>query len=107
MSCQLTPESARAARAAARPYSTKLRPHLPQGCMPAPRTAMSLLTHRPPVPHEVVGLVVGVEDADDEFDLLTDTQVGQGPSGRDLAEDDELLGLQFDGGDHVGHERVG
>ena len=28
--------------AAASPYSTKLRPHLPQGCMPAPRTATRL-----------------------------------------------------------------
>ena len=28
--------------AAARPYSTKLRPHLPHGCMPAPRTATFL-----------------------------------------------------------------
>src|SRR5437016_12599131 len=36
------PASASASRAAATPYSTKLRPHLPHGCMPTPRTAMSL-----------------------------------------------------------------
>src|SRR5215216_5281274 len=35
------PASASAACAACTPYSTKLRPHLPQGCMPTPRTATS------------------------------------------------------------------
>src|SRR5882724_904327 len=41
MSGQATPASASAARAATNPYSTKLRPHLPHGCMPAPSTATS------------------------------------------------------------------
>src|SRR5437588_10738232 len=34
---QSRPASASAARAATTPYSVKSRPHLPHGCMPAPR----------------------------------------------------------------------
>src|SRR5690606_23632345 len=37
-----SPASASAALAAANPYSTKFRPHLPHGCIPAPSTATSL-----------------------------------------------------------------
>ena len=37
-----SPASARASRAAASPYSTKGRPHLPHSCMPAPSTATLL-----------------------------------------------------------------
>src|SRR5207245_8663981 len=40
-SVHASPASASASRAAATPYSTKLRPHLPHGCMPTPRTATS------------------------------------------------------------------
>src|SRR4051794_7145427 len=43
MSRHSRPASASALCAASMPYSTKLRPHLPQGCMPAPSTAMSLM----------------------------------------------------------------
>src|SRR5207247_761668 len=40
-SVHASPASASASRVAATPYSTKLRPHLPHGCMPTPRTATS------------------------------------------------------------------
>ncbi len=42
MSRHPSPASARASRAAASPYSTKGRPHLPHSCMPAPSTATLL-----------------------------------------------------------------
>src|SRR3954453_20259002 len=42
MSRHSTPASDSADCAAATPYSTKFSPHLPHGCMPTPRIAMSL-----------------------------------------------------------------
>src|SRR5690606_34876885 len=40
-SFHVRPASLRASRAAFTPYSTKFRPHLPQGCIPTPRIATS------------------------------------------------------------------
>src|SRR5579863_8891864 len=91
MSRQDSPASSRAWRAAASPYSTKLRPHLPQGCMPTPRTATCSGTgrlHRPPLPHEVLVLVVLVEGVEDELHLVADGQVLGRDPGDDLAEHD-------------------
>src|SRR3954453_15618172 len=96
-SVQAIPASRMASRAAATPYSTKLRPHLPHGCMETPSTAISrslmlpLLApaapgrgarvccsgyaprdarscDRPPLPHDVLVLVVLEERADLELD---------------------------------------
>src|SRR5271154_6721200 len=91
-SVQATPASARASRAAASPYSTKLRPHLPQGCMPAPSTATLLSsgtgrprsrptsttsttstgstgsTDRTPFPHHVLVVVVLIEGVEYQLD---------------------------------------
>src|ERR1700756_5491630 len=67
---QLTPASAKAARAACTPYSTKLRPHLPQGCMPAPRTATSLL-NRLPLPDQRLAVDVRL---DRQLNLVADLQ---------------------------------
>ena len=70
MSGHATPASASAACAATTPYSTKLRPHLPHGCMPAPRMAMSCsltacssVPQWCPLPDDVLVLVVFVERA--------------------------------------------
>src|SRR5207248_9807744 len=92
-SVQSTPASASAARAATTPYSTKLRPHLPHGCIPTPATTTSLTSttppatlercrlrrrsrdaprHRLPLVDEVVIVVVAEQLLDDELDLLTD-----------------------------------
>src|ERR1700694_4040895 len=90
MSGQGRSASARGAWAAASPYSTKLRPHLPQGCMPAPSTAMRLSsgigpplpvrwprnTDGAPLPHHVLVLVVLVEGVEHQLDLGPHTQVG-------------------------------
>src|SRR5580658_7777152 len=113
-----SPASARAARAAVSPYSTKLRPHLPQGCMPTPRTATFLSSatgisrgvverHRSPFPDEVLVIFVLVEDIGDEFDLGADGEVVDAHSGHHLTHDHHLLGRQFDGGDAEGLVRVG
>src|SRR5579862_7364435 len=131
MSAHVTPASARAASAAATPYSTKLRPHLPHGCIPTPRTATSVLiarssrltwrvlsavrstrslrapSDRLPLPHQVFVLVVLVERAHDELDLVAGVQRRQVHAGHQLAEHDHPLGRQLDGDDHVGLERVG
>src|SRR5205085_11734218 len=69
-SCQSTPASASAARAACTPYSTKLRPHLPQGCMPAPRTATSLLNGLP-LPDQRLAVDVLLNR---QLNLITDLQ---------------------------------
>src|ERR1700676_439727 len=98
--------SARAAPAAANRYSTKLRPHLPQGCMPAPSTAMRLSsgigpplrvrwprnTDGAPLPHHVLVLVVLVQGVEHQLDLGPHTQVGDVDPGDHLAQDHHLLG---------------
>src|SRR5271154_5790902 len=106
MSSQLTPASASAARAATNPYSTKLRPHLPHGCIPTPKTATrwsSLIVpppsplgptggrHRPPLPYEVLVFVVLVEDVQDELDLGADREISNAHPGDHLAHHDHLL----------------
>src|SRR5579872_2904588 len=109
-SCQARPASARAARAAVSPYSTKLRPHLPHGCMPTPRTATFLSSamcisrsvaggQGAPFPHQVLVVVIFVEDVGDQFDLGSDGQVVDTDAGDDLSHDHHLLGRQFHGGD--------
>src|SRR5271167_1343302 len=100
-SVQATPASARASPAAANPYSTKFRPHLPQGCMPAPSTATRLSSgtgrplpvrgwagavHRAPLPDHVLVLVVLVEGVEHELDLGAHGQV-----------------VDVDPGDHLAH----
>src|SRR5450631_1878087 len=115
-SVQGIPASARASPAAASPYSTKLRPHLPQGCMPAPSTAMRLSSgidpppsvrrsgavHRTPLPHHVLVLVVLVEGVEHQLDLGPHGQGVDVDSGHHLAHDHHLLGGQLDGGDGEG-----
>src|SRR5580698_4946427 len=89
MSAQSRPASSSASVAALIPYSTKLRPHLPHGCIPAPRTAIRLSSaigrvrtgatgpvERPPLPDQVLMVVVLVEGLDGDLDLRTDAQVG-------------------------------
>src|SRR5664280_947117 len=99
--------SARASPAAASPYSTKLRPHLPHGCMPAPRTATLLSSGirgllsrrgagRAPLPHHVLVVVVLVEGVEHQFDLAPHRQVGDAHPGHHLAHDHHLLGGQLD-----------
>src|SRR5271166_6154078 len=87
MSVQGRSASRRASPAAASPYSTKLRPHFPHGCIPAPTTAtrlssgtglllsdrvgssvrgptgpialgLAVLVPRPPLPHQVLVVIV-------------------------------------------------
>src|SRR5580704_1896647 len=91
-SVQGSPASERASPAAANPYSTKLRPHLPQGCMPAPSTATRLssgIGHplgpgrpgwrggrcRPPLPDQVLVLVVFVEGVQHDLHFGPDGQI--------------------------------
>src|SRR3984957_11145991 len=114
MSVQATPASASASRAAASPYSTKLRPHLPQGCMPTPSTATLRSSgtrasrssgHRPPFPHEVLVVLVFVEHVHHELDLVAHGQVIHRDLGRHLAHHDHLLVGQLhrrDAERHVG-----
>src|SRR5271166_1354581 len=99
MSVHATPASRRASPAAARPYSTKLRPHLPQGCMPAPRTATRLESGtgghrrvgRTPLPDQVLVLFVLVEGVEDDLDLGAYREVGDADPGDHLAHHDHLL----------------
>src|SRR5580658_937480 len=120
MSRQPNPASASASRAAARPYSTKGRPHLPHSCMPAPRTATFLFSlpdtvrstflvgaERAPLPDQVVGAVLRVERLDHQLDLVSHPQVVDGHAAHHLAHDDELLGRQFHRGQAEGHVGVG
>src|ERR1700692_2055033 len=111
-----TRASRMASRAAASPYSTKLRPHLPQGCMPTPRTATLRSSgtraprsgrHGPPFPHQVLVVVILVEHVDDELDLGADGEVVHGDLGYDLAHHDHLLLGELDGGDAERHVGVG
>src|SRR5579872_6086094 len=100
MSRQVRPASSRASRAAATPYSTKLRPHLPQGCMPTPRTATGSgigrcpalgRRQRLPLPDQVFVVVVLVEGVEDELGLVADGEVGGGDAPHHLTEHDHLL----------------
>src|SRR3954451_5066917 len=93
-SVQAIPASRMASRAACTPYSTKLRPHLPHGCMPAPSTATRLLTGLP-LPDEVVGVVLGVEHIEHELDGHADAQIVDGDAVHDLTHDDELLRVEL------------
>src|SRR6478736_4283597 len=102
MSRQATEASARAAWAATTPYSTKLRPHLPHGCMPAPRTAMScsltvcsstlclsgLVPQGCPLPDHVLVLVVLVERPEHELHLHTDRELLRVGAGGEATEHD-------------------
>jgi hypothetical protein len=117
MSRQVNPASARASRAAARPYSTNGRPHLPHGCMPAPRTAIRLSSGiaqasdpaetGAPLPHQVVGVVLRVERVDDQLDLVADLEVVDRHAADDLSHDHQLLGRQLDRGQAEGHVGIG
>src|SRR5579863_9972011 len=111
-SLHCTPASLSASRAAASPYSTKLRPHLPQGCMPTPRTATLRSSgtraprsgrHGPPFPHQVLVVVVLVEHVHHQLDLGAHRQVVHGDLGDDLAHDHHLLFGQLHRGDAEGH----
>src|SRR5271166_6938417 len=104
MSVQARPDSVSASPAAASPYSTKLRPHFPQGCIPAPRTATRLSSGtgrllRSPLPHQVLVLVVLVEGVEDELDLGAHRQIGDTDSGDHLAHHHHLLGGELHRGD--------
>src|SRR5512139_3310642 len=102
-----SPASASASRAAFTPYSTKFRPHLPQGCMPTPRTATSPRDMQgPPLPHHELVVLVLVERAEDELHLLPDLERARVDAGHDLAEHHHLLPLELDRRDGVGLERV-
>src|SRR3954466_10580011 len=116
-----TPASSRAARAATMPYSTKLRPHLPHGCMPTPATTTSALIRPPPrpppnngagyrrrscggsdrapLPDEVFAFGVPEQLLHHQLDLLSDLQVLDRVAVGDLAEDDHLLFGELDSGD--------
>src|SRR5437588_1913860 len=100
-SCQSTPASASAARAAWTPYSTKLRPHLPHGCIPAPRTATSLLNGLP-LPDQRLAVDVRL---DRWLDLITDLQRVERT--RQHAEDHHPFFGQLDRSDAVRLERFG
>src|SRR5512139_2177699 len=94
-SVQSRPASASASRAALMPYLVKLCPHLPQGCMPTPRIATSLLmsrlpgarlARRPPLPHDHVVRFGLVESLHHELHLHPDLQVRDAEALRDLTE---------------------
>src|ERR1700722_11400562 len=81
------PASASASRAAARPYSTNCRPHLPHGCIPAPSRAILLSSgisslpivgERLPLPHEVVAVPFGVQRVHNQLDLVPHLEVVDG-----------------------------
>src|SRR4051812_43920163 len=97
-SAQSRPASASATRAACTPYSTKLRPHLPHGCMPAPSTATRLDIGLP-LPHQIVPVVLGIQHVKHELDRHADMQLVDTNPVYDLAHHDEPLGLQLDSGD--------
>src|ERR1700736_3691934 len=85
MSRHSSPATCRAARAAATPYSTKLRPHFPHGCIPTPRTATRpdsgtgvtpvRRVDRLPLPHQVLVIFVLVQHVGDEVHLGAHRQV--------------------------------
>src|SRR2546423_3644028 len=103
------PASSRAARAAVVPYSTKLRPHLPHGCIPTPRIATCRSasgTGRPPFPDEVLVIVILVEGAERQLHLGARAEGSHVGLRHELAQHDHALVGQLDGGDGVGLERV-
>src|SRR3954464_2472440 len=111
MSLHSTPASANAARAATTPYSTKFRPHLPHGCIPAPRITTSLAfgltsAHHLPLPHRVDGVVVLVERLDDELHRLPGAQRRDVGAARELPEHDHLLVGELHRRDAVRLERL-
>src|SRR6185503_552740 len=89
------PASCSAARAATMPYSTKLRPHLPQGCMPTPSTttslSRSLMGHRLPLPHRAHFVIGLVERFDDQLHLPTGGERRDVGATRELTQHDHLL----------------
>src|SRR5690554_1997514 len=102
-SFQEMPASAMASRAAFTPYSTKLRPHLPQGCIPTPRIATSLLIvlssdrrlHGAPLPNDDA-LLFGLEErVEHELHLHPDLEARVVVGLRHHAEHDHLLGLEL------------
>src|SRR5262245_60756459 len=105
------PASTSAAFIACTPYSTKLWPHLPQGCMPTPRTAMSSLISSlrggRPAPHQILVVVVLVQRLDDEPHLHPDREPRGIDAIRQLAQDHHLLGRELHGANGVGNERIG
>src|ERR1019366_7629701 len=110
-----TPASSSAWRAGGSPYSTKLRPHLPQGCMPTPRTATLRSSgtraprsgrHRPPFPHQVLMVVILVEHVHDQLHLGAHGEVVHGDLGDDLAHHHHLLLGELHRRDAKGHIRV-
>src|SRR3954469_5355403 len=111
MSVHATPASASAPCAATMPYSTKFLPHLPHGCIAAPRTAMSLLMRRSrqrrPLPDDVLVLVVLVERAEHQLHLHADFEHRRVGTGGEPAEHDHLLVGQLDRADRVRHEGIG
>src|SRR3974390_25336 len=93
MSRQVRPASSSASRAAASPYSTKGRPHLPHSCIAPPL----------PLTDQVVPALLGVQSVDHQLDLVTHSQVVDRDPRDDLAHDDELLVGPLPGGQAQGH----
>src|SRR5680860_203091 len=103
------PASASASRAAATPYSTKLRPHFPHGCMPTPSTTTSLMVAPvgwPPLPHDVLVVVILIQLAQLELDLVAQMERRGVDVVGELTEHNHLLLRQLDGDDRVRHERL-
>src|SRR5664280_1994838 len=119
ISVHATPASFRASPAAASPYSTKLRPHLPHGCMPAPRTATRLSSgiggllaagssaNGLPLPYQVLVLVILVEGVEHQGHVGADLEVVDGHPGNDLAHHHHLLRTELDRRDAERHVGVG
>src|SRR5580704_14265243 len=112
-SVQARSASCKASTAAARPYSTKLRPHLPHGCIPAPNTATRLGSgigpppsdrrrSGSPLPHQVLVFVVLVQGVEHELHLASDGQLVHPDPRHDLAHHHHPFGAELDGGDGEG-----
>src|SRR5262245_49715840 len=119
------PASFSASRAAFTPYSTKLRPHFPHGCMPTPRTATSRLTigtsrsarrrcaasartnrtcaprslDRPPFPHDVSFVGVFEQRVEHKLHRHSCAQVLDVDAAGHLSENHHLFFGELDGGD--------
>src|ERR1700694_1234132 len=105
-SVHATLASRSASPAAARPYSTKFRPHLPHGCIPAPNTAtlfwlgIGLLRSGgggpgAPLPHQVLVVVVFVQRVEHQLDFGSDGQLVHPHTGHDLAHHHHLFGAEL------------
>ena len=115
-SVQATPASSSAARAAATPYSTKLRPHLPQGCMPTPSTATcsTAISSPPSLPpaahfHTITSVGSPVSSSASVNSVSTPAPSPCPPCrsstvtpATHLAHDHQLLGRELDRGDAEG-----